>query len=94
MDHLKYKRILLKISGEALQGSAGFGIDPKVVGYIAEEIEGILAAGIQIGIVIGGGNFFRGATLFKAGLERITADHIGILATMINALAYTIKSSR
>jgi uridylate kinase len=84
---LMYKRILIKISDEALQGADGFGIDPGVIGYIAKEIEGILAAGVQIGIVIGGGNFFRGATLFNAGLERITGDHIGILATMINALA-------
>jgi uridylate kinase len=85
--NIKYKRILLKISGEGLQGTGSFGIDPQVIGFIAEEIESILAAGIQIGIVIGGGNFFRGATLFNAGLERITGDHIGILATMINALA-------
>lgn len=84
---LMYKRILLKISGEALQGNSSFGIDPKVIGYIAEEIETILSAGIQVGIVIGGGNFFRGATLFDAGLERVTGDHIGILGTMINALA-------
>lgn len=84
---LKYRRILLKISGEALQGSNASGIDPKVIGYIAEEIETVLSAGIQIGIVIGGGNFFRGATLFNAGLERVTGDHIGILGTMINALA-------
>lgn len=85
--NLKYKRILLKISGEALQGDSGFGIDPKIIGYIASEIESILALGVQVGIVIGGGNFFRGATLFNAGLERVTGDQIGILATMINALA-------
>lgn len=85
--NLKYKRILLKISGEALQGDSGFGIDPKIIGYIASEIESILVLGIQVGIVIGGGNFFRGATLFNAGLERVTGDQIGILATMINALA-------
>jgi uridylate kinase len=85
--NLMYKRILLKISGEALQGEGSFGIDPQVIGYIAEEIQAISAAGVQIGIVIGGGNFFRGATLFNAGIERITGDHIGILATMINALA-------
>jgi len=84
---LMYKRILLKISGEALQGTNGFGIDHNVIGYIAEEIQSILEAGIQVGIVIGGGNFFRGASLFNAGLERVTGDHIGILATMINALA-------
>ena len=84
---LIYKRILLKISGEALQGTNGFGIDPKIMGYIAEEIETVLSAGVQVGIVIGGGNFFRGATLFNAGLERVTGDHIGILGTMINALA-------
>jgi uridylate kinase len=84
---LMYKRVLLKISGEALQGNDGFGIDPKIIGYIAEQIESILAVGVQVGIVIGGGNFFRGATLFNAGLERVSGDHIGILATMINALA-------
>jgi uridylate kinase len=85
--NLMYKRVLLKISGEALQGESGFGIDPKIIAYIAAEIESILALGVQVGIVIGGGNFFRGATLFNAGLERVTGDQIGILATMINALA-------
>jgi uridylate kinase len=82
-----YKRVLLKISGEALQGNTSFGIDPKIIGYIAEEIESILAVGVQLGIVIGGGNFFRGAALFDAGLERVTGDHMGMLGTMINALA-------
>ena len=82
-----YKRILLKLSGEALQGENGFGIDPHVLDHFAEEIAEITALGVQIGIVIGGGNLFRGATLSQAGLGRITGDQIGMLATIMNALA-------
>ena len=83
----KYKRILLKLSGEALAGEAGFGIDPKVLERMAVEILQVTALGVQVGMVIGGGNLFRGALLNAAGMERVTGDHMGMLATVMNALA-------
>ena len=83
----KYKRILLKLSGEALQGDGDFGIDPKVLDRIALEIGQLVGIGVQVGIVIGGGNLFRGAELSEAGLDRVTGDHMGMLATVMNALA-------
>ncbi|WP_227369061.1 UMP kinase [Halomonas sp. M20] len=83
----KYKRILLKLSGEALTGDAEFGIDPKVLDRMALEIGQLVGIGVQIGIVIGGGNLFRGAALHAAGMERVTGDHMGMLATVMNALA-------
>lgn len=86
---LIYKRILLKLSGEALMGQNGFGIDSNVLHRIAKEIHDIFKLNVQIGIVIGGGNFFRGAKLSITGLDRVTADHIGMCATLINALALT-----
>ena len=82
-----YKRVLLKISGEALLGSAEYGIDPVVIKRVAAEIKDILDLGVQIGLVIGGGNIFRGAGLAEAGVDRVTGDHMGMLATVINALA-------
>jgi uridylate kinase len=82
-----YKRVLLKLSGEALVGKTKFGIDPEVVEYIGGEISDILSLDVQVGVVIGGGNFFRGKALFKAGLDRITGDNMGTIATLINALA-------
>ena len=84
---LKYQRILLKLSGEALMGGGQQAIDPAVVDRIAHEIAELVALGIQIGVVIGGGNFFRGTTLSTTGLKRITGDHMGMLATLMNALA-------
>ena len=84
---IKYKRILLKLSGEALAGEAGFGIDPKVLDRMAVEILQVTALGVQVGMVIGGGNLFRGALLNAAGMERVTGDHMGMLATVMNALA-------
>lgn len=81
-----YRRILLKLSGEAL-GQAGFGIDPKVLDRTALEIGELLAMEVEVGIVIGGGNLFRGAVLHAAGLDRVTGDHMGMLATVMNALA-------
>jgi uridylate kinase len=86
-DQHKYQRILLKLSGEALMGEADYGIDPKMIGRLAEEIIEVQRAGIQIGVVIGGGNIFRGAGLAAAGMDRVTGDHMGMLATVINALA-------
>jgi uridylate kinase len=91
MAHLsgdkKYKRILLKLSGEALTGSENFGIDPKVLDQMALEIGQLVGIGVQVGLVVGGGNLFRGAALQTAGLDRVTGDHMGMLATVMNALA-------
>jgi uridylate kinase len=83
----KYKRILLKLSGEALTGSEAFGIDPKVLDQMALEIGQLVGIGVQVGLVVGGGNLFRGASLQEAGLDRVTGDHMGMLATVMNALA-------
>ncbi|MEM1403264.1 MAG: UMP kinase [Pseudomonadota bacterium] len=83
----KYKRILLKLSGEALSGSQSFGIDPKILDQMALEIGQLVGIGVQVGLVVGGGNLFRGAALQEAGLDRITGDHMGMLATVMNALA-------
>jgi uridylate kinase len=82
-----YKRILLKLSGEALMGDAEFGIDPKVIDRIGDEIRELTAIGIEVALVIGGGNIFRGVSLSAAGMDRATADYMGMLATVINALA-------
>jgi uridylate kinase len=84
---LLYRRILLKLSGEALMGNGDYGIDPDVLTRIAGEIKDVGALGIQLAIVIGGGNIFRGAGLARAGMDRVTGDHMGMLATVINALA-------
>ncbi len=83
----KYKRILLKLSGEALTGDAEFGIDPKILDRMAVEIGQLVGLGVEIGLVIGGGNLFRGAALHEAGMERVTGDHMGMLATVMNSLA-------
>jgi len=83
----KYKRILLKLSGEELMGDGSFGIDPKVLDRMALEIGQLVGIGVQVGLVIGGGNLFRGAALSAAGMERVTGDHMGMLATVMNALA-------
>ncbi|AGQ37988.1 TPA: UMP kinase [Mannheimia haemolytica] len=82
-----YKRILLKLSGEALQGSEGFGIDPSILDRMALEIKELLAEGVEVGVVLGGGNLFRGAKLAKAGMNRVVGDHMGMLATVMNGLA-------
>ena len=86
-DAPTYRRILLKLSGEALLGTADYGIDPLVLRRIAGEIAEVHAAGVEIGVVIGGGNIFRGAGLAAAGMDRVTGDHMGMLATVMNALA-------
>lgn len=83
----KYKRILLKLSGEALTGRENFGIDPKILDQMALEIGQLIGIGVQVGLVVGGGNLFRGAALQAAGLDRVTGDHMGMLATVMNALA-------
>jgi len=82
-----YKRILLKLSGEALLGSGDYGIDPAVLQRLAAEVLEIQSRGVEVGVVIGGGNIFRGAGLSEAGMDRVTGDHMGMLATVINALA-------
>ena len=82
-----FRRILLKLSGEALLGNQQYGIDPAVIGRVAAEVAEVAGLGVEIGLVIGGGNIFRGAGLAEAGMDRITADHMGMLATVINALA-------
>jgi len=83
----RFKRILLKLSGEALMGDESFGIDPKVLDQMASEIGKLVELGVQVGLVIGGGNLFRGAALSAAGLDRVTGDHMGMLATVMNGLA-------
>jgi len=87
MSELICRRILLKLSGEALMGSGAFGIDPEVITRVAEDIKGLVDSGIQVGLVIGGGNIFRGEGLAKAGMDRVSGDHMGMLATVMNALA-------
>ena len=82
-----YRRILLKLSGEALMGDGNYGIEPAVIARIAEEIHELSSADLEIGLVIGGGNIFRGAGLAQAGMDRVTGDHMGMLATVINSLA-------
>ena len=87
MAKTKYKRILLKLSGEALAGDAGFGINPDTIKQVAEEVVGVVETGVQIGIVIGGGNIFRGIAASAKGMDRATSDYMGMLATCINSLA-------
>jgi uridylate kinase len=82
-----YKRVLLKLSGEALMGPGQYGIDPDTINRIAGEVEELINIGVEVGLVIGGGNIFRGAGLAEAGMERVTGDHMGMLATVMNALA-------
>ena len=84
---LRYRRILLKLSGEALQGSATFGIDPTTVESIARQVSAVVARGVQVGMVIGGGNIWRGEPAATRGMDRPTADNMGMLATVINGLA-------
>lgn len=82
-----YRRVLLKMSGEALMGKGPYAIDPKVLDRLAKEVSQIYQLGVQVAIVIGGGNFFRGVTLSEAGINRITGDYMGMLSTLMNALA-------
>ena len=82
-----YRRILLKLSGEALMGEEGFGIDAKVLERMPQEIKELIELGVQVGLVIGGGNLFRGEGLAKAGMNRVVGDHMGMLATVMNGLA-------
>lgn len=86
-ENIKYKRILLKLSGESLMGSLGYGIDPEMLIFFASEVKKIQDLGVEIGIVIGGGNIYRGLNAGKQGIDRVTGDQMGMLATVINALA-------
>jgi uridylate kinase len=84
---LKYPRVLLKISGEALAGEQGFGIAPPIIDTLTEEIKGVAAMGVSLGLVVGGGNIVRGTIASQQGMDRVSADYMGMLATIINALA-------
>ena len=84
---LKYRRAVLKLSGEALAGEKGFGIDPKVVERLADEVKAVRAEQADVGVVVGGGNIIRGTTASQEGMDRVSADYMGMLATVINALA-------
>jgi uridylate kinase len=86
-DDLKYSRVVLKLSGEALAGEQGFGISPKVVDRLTDELRSLHELGVEIGLVIGGGNIVRGTTASQEGMDRVSADYMGMLATIINALA-------
>src|SRR4030067_3271720 len=86
MEKLKYSRVLLKISGEALLGNLKYGIDPKVINNISSQIKEVVELGVEVAIVIGGGNFWRGVSASVNGMDRTTADYIGMLATIMNAL--------
>jgi uridylate kinase len=83
----RFERILLKLSGEALMGDQGFGISPDMIQYVAEEIRSVFDLGVQIAIVVGGGNIFRGIAASSYGMDRVSADRMGMLATVINSLA-------
>lgn len=87
-DPPAYRRVMIKLSGEALLGDQSYGIDPKVIQRVAAEISELCSMSVEVGVVIGGGNIFRGAGLAEAGMDRITADHMGMLATVINSLAF------
>ena len=87
MTNVKYKRVLLKLSGEALIGKKDYGIDGSVITSLANQIHSVYEDNIELIIVLGGGNFYRGSDLEKLGIERVTADHMGMLATVINSLA-------
>jgi uridylate kinase len=84
---VQYKRVLLKLSGEAFAGDQGYGIDPNFLEYITAEIKSLVDEGVQLAVVIGGGNIFRGITGLEIGIDRATGDYMGMLATVINALA-------
>ncbi|MBT4837387.1 MAG: UMP kinase [Methylococcales bacterium] len=87
MSGLKYKRIVIKLSGEALMGSGDYGIDPVIITRLAKDVCDLVNAGVQVGLVIGAGNIFRGAGLAEGGIDRVTGDQMGMLATVLNALA-------
>ena len=87
MGECRFRRVMLKLSGEAMQGEGDYGIDAPTVGYLAEQVATLVRMGVEVGIVIGGGNIWRGEQASRSGMERATADYMGMLATVINALA-------
>ena len=87
MSDIRYKRVLLKLSGEALMGDGQYGIDPKVTDHLAKQVKELLAVGHEVGVVVGGGNIFRGMAGAAGGMERAQADYMGMLATVMNAMA-------
>mgnify|MGYP000311440537 CR=1 FL=1 len=87
MSDIRYKRVLLKLSGEALMGDGQYGIDPKITDHLAKQVKELLAVGHEVGVVVGGGNIFRGMAGAAGGMERAQADYMGMLATVMNALA-------
>ena len=87
MEQPKYKRVILKLSGEALSGEVGFGLEANVLNSMSQQILELVQAGVQVAIVVGGGNIWRGVTGAKRGIDRATADYMGMLATVINSLA-------
>ena len=87
MDQPRYKRVALKLSGEALMGDQGFGISPDMMKYVADEIKAVVDLGVETAIIVGGGNIFRGVAASSFGMDRASADHMGMLATVINSLA-------
>jgi uridylate kinase len=87
MSRPMFRRLILKLSGEALAGSKGFGLEPKVLEFVATQIRGVVELGVEVAIVVGGGNFWRGKTAEEMGMDRATADYIGMLGTVMNALA-------
>ena len=88
MAELPYRRILLKMSGEILAGDRGFGIDPAIVSNLAGQVKAVVQTGLQVGIVIGGGNFFRGEAMAESGMDRVTGDYLGMTATIMNSVAF------
>ena len=91
MSELKYRRALVKLSGEALAGEQGFGIDPPTIDDLTREIQAVYDAGVHLGLVVGGGNIVRGTVASQRGMDRVTADYMGMLATVINAMALQDK---
>ena len=86
-DHLDYSRVLLKVSGESLRGDRGYGVDPDAIGYMAAEISSVVNLGVELAVVVGGGNIWRGTEAQLEGMDRATADYAGMLATVISSLA-------
>ena len=86
MSDIRYKRVLLKLSGEALMGDGQYGIDPKVTDHLAKQVKELLAVGHEVGVVVGGGNIFRGMAGAAGGMERAQADYMGMLATVMNCI--------